>query len=29
MDQQQDKGIETELRNKAYEGPWVGRKVIE
>ena len=29
MDQQQDKGIETELRNKAYEGRWVGRKVIE
>ena len=29
MRQQQDKGIETELRNETYEALWVGRKVIE
>ena len=28
MGQQQDKGIEAELRNEAYEALWVGRKVI-
>ena len=29
MEQQGDKGTETELSNPAYKGKWVGRKVIQ